>query len=151
MPRARMYHAKISVGDEREGHCAFSATVQSCWLEPYVILLEGMMNMALVNSSQGQAADSRTLAMFDFVQLYDRHAAAGLPANCCAVNSFSRARRKAGAVGATESNVRFGRSACGSQRQCIQPIILMNKTHHVNGGGGGGSNRLGTAAHFGHA
>jgi hypothetical protein len=58
MPRARMYQAKISVGDEREGHCAFSATVQSCWLGPYVILLEGMMNMALVNSSQGQAADS---------------------------------------------------------------------------------------------
>ena len=70
MPRARMYHAKISVGDEREGHRAFSATVQSCWLEPNVILLEGIMNMALVNSSQGQAADSRTLAMFDFVQLY---------------------------------------------------------------------------------
>ena len=88
MPRAHMYHAKISVGDEREGHRAFSATVQSCWLEPYVILLEGMMNMALVNSSQGQAAESRTLAMFDFVQLYDQHAAAGLPLIAARSNHF---------------------------------------------------------------
>jgi hypothetical protein len=93
-----MCHAKISVGDESEGHFTFSATVQSCWLESNVILLEGIMNMALVNSSKGQAADSRTLAMFDFVQLYDQHAAAD-----CGVKLFSRARRrKTGAVGATE-------------------------------------------------
>ncbi len=64
-----------------------------------------------MSEQQGQVAGSRTLVIFYFVYLHDKHAAAGLPANTdCVVKLFSRARRQAGAGGASESNLQLERS-----------------------------------------